>query len=115
MKASGAVQIDQLKNLIWTSLAELSPGHGPGLACRLKSPVGTTEKGIESGIAASELPVVPTGLFVLRISNPGLCPGLSSAVPAGLILQSVDSHAHILAPEIRLLSCFEIAETDLSF
>jgi len=57
----------------------------------------------------------PYGTF--RPSNlyPGLRPGLSSAVPAGLILQSVDSHAHILAPEIRLLSCFEIAETDLSF
>jgi hypothetical protein len=30
VKASGAVQIDQLKNLIWTGLAELSPPHSPG-------------------------------------------------------------------------------------
>jgi hypothetical protein len=30
--------------------AELSPGRSPGLACALKSPVGTTERAIGSGL-----------------------------------------------------------------
>ena len=41
------------------------------------------------GSPPGKLPVVPTGLFVFRIFDPGLRPGLSSAVPTGLSLQSV--------------------------
>jgi hypothetical protein len=43
----------------------------------------------------------PYGTFRLSNLYPGLRPGLSSAVPAGLILQSPGSHAHTLAPEVR--------------
>jgi hypothetical protein len=64
-------------------MTELSPGRSPGLASAIEKSVGTTEKVIGSGIlnrgtfldgsalriASRLLPVVPTGLFVLRIST----------------------------------------------
>ena len=60
------------------------------------------------GIASGQLSVVPTGLFVSRFLYPGLRPGLSSAVPAGLNLELVGSHAHALAPEVQLGNDFSI-------
>jgi hypothetical protein len=44
----------------------------------------------------------PYGTFRLSHLHPGPRPGLSSAVPAGLILQSVGSHAHTLKPSSLL-------------
>jgi hypothetical protein len=93
----------------------------------MKSPVGTTEKVYQDmapnsdggsgildprwsdigvlwdrfGVASSR----PCGTF--RFSNlyPGLRPGLSSAVPAGLILQPVGSHAERLALPVKAPCC----------
>jgi hypothetical protein len=84
--------------------AELSPGRSPGLPVSRKSPVGTTEKGIEMvpnsssgwgifnhGMLRDFLVISsrPCGTFHLSNLYPGLRPGLSSAVPAGLIWQSL--------------------------
>jgi hypothetical protein len=82
--------------------AELSPGRSPGLACAWKSPVGTIEKVIGSGIlnrgrfSREVLWRSPRGNCQSSLRDfssfdfyPGLRPGLSSAVPAGLILLSV--------------------------
>jgi hypothetical protein len=67
--------------------------------------------GVLRGLPAGKLPVVPTGLFVPRISNPGLRPGLSSAVPVrqaqGRLcgtLFAIGSHADTSAPEVRFFS-----------
>jgi hypothetical protein len=79
-------------------------GRGPRLACALKSPAGTTEKvrignsqsrNILDGSVLGILKVTasrPYGTFRPSNLNPGLRPGLSSAVPAGLILPSVLTH-----------------------
>ena len=99
--------------------AELSPGRSPGLATALKSPVGTTEKVIEmvqnsgsrAGIVNRETfrdvratASRPYGTFRRSNPYPGLRPGLSSAVPAGLSLQSPTSHAHTLLIPAKLES-----------
>jgi Arc/MetJ family transcription regulator len=54
---------------------------------------------------SGKLPVVPTGLFISQISTQDWRPGLSSAVPSGLILQSIGSHAHLNALEANVKQC----------
>jgi hypothetical protein len=102
---------------LWLNLAQdaVLGWHAP-----LKSPAGTTEKVIETwswirgfemevpGIASGEGVTCSRPYGTFRLSNlyPGLRSGLSSAVPAGLILQSVGSHAESLGPEVRFFISF---------
>ena len=84
---------ENAKNLIWTGVAELSSGRSPGWVDRCgRVPQGqlkshryvVLDSGSEMG-CLGEVPVVPTGLFVSRISTQDLRPGLSSAVPGGTL------------------------------
>src|ERR1700733_11146396 len=79
--------------------AELSPGRSPGLEIRkTTSPVGTTEATWRRPPEPFRLEILIPDPITFQSSlrdlsrmhaNPGLRPGLSSAVPAGLNLRSV--------------------------
>jgi hypothetical protein len=91
VKKAQPTQADE-KRLSPAGTIELSPGRSPGLSRRVrKVPKGRLEIcwtpfrmwNLDRGMRMV-IPAVPAGLDRVSESNPGLRPGLNSAVPAGL-------------------------------